>query len=212
VPVIPHKEGMKPTIDRARGWRPNSAHAVAILALFLALGGSAVALRGKNSVTTNDIRRGAVKTKKIANFAVNPFKSNLTRFGFTGGEVTTTSGPPVSLAGGPSTTVFVPKGALVAVYAEVEARISNGAQNAQVHIHETTSFANSPKIMDVGSTNFVVRRTRSGDNSGAGSNVLAGAIVTGGRPGKHTFSLRYSSSGGATAVFRNRKLWVAVLG
>ena len=199
-------------IERARRWRPNSAHGVALLALFIALGGSAVALRGKNSVGPDDIRRGAVKTKKIANFAVNPSKTNLGRFGFSAGEVTTTSGPAVTLAGGPKVTVFVPKGALVAVYAEVEARISNGAQVAQVHIHESSAFPNSPKMMDIGSTNFVVRRTKSGDNAGAASNVNAGAIVVGGTPGKHTFTMRYSSSGGATAVFRNRKLWVTVLG
>jgi hypothetical protein len=118
----------------------------------------------------------------------------------------------VTLSGGPSVTVTVPKGALVAVYAEVEARISNGAQLAQVHVHETSSFPNSPKMMDIGSTAFVVRRTRTGDAAGAGSNVTAGPIVIGGIPGKHTFTMRYSSSGGATAVFRNRKLWVTVLG
>jgi hypothetical protein len=203
---------MKRLRQRIRGWRPNSAHAIAILALFLALGGSAVALKGKGSVTADDIRRGAVRTKKIANFAATPFKTNLGRFSFTGPEVTTTSGPPVTLAGGPSVTVAVPKGAVVAVYAEVEARISNGAQLAQVHIHEASAFPNSPKMMDIGSTGFAVRRTRSGDSAGAGSNVNGGAIFIGGTPGKHTFTMRYSSSGGATAVFRNRKLWVTVLG
>jgi len=202
---------MKGTIDRARRWRPNSAHAIAGLALFLALGGSAVALRGKGSVGPDDIRRGAVKTKKLADFAVTPFKANLGRFGFNANEVTTTSGPPVTLAGGPVVTVAVPKGALVAVYAEVEGRISNGSQLAQVHIHESSSFPNSPKMMDIGSTNFVVRKTKSGDPAGAASNVNAGAIFVGGTPGKHTFTMRYSSSGGATAVFRNRKLWVTVL-
>ena len=126
--------------------------------------------------------------------------------------MTTTSGPPVSLSGGPSVTVTVPKGAVVAIYAEVQARISNGAQLAQVHIQESSAFPNSPKIMDIGSTGFVVRRTRSGDAAGSGSNVNAGAIFIGGTPGKHTFTMRYSSSGGATAVFRERKLWVAVLG
>lgn len=203
---------MKGIIETARGWRPNSAHAIAVLALFLALGGSAVALRGKGSVGADDIRRGAVKTKKIADFAVTPFKTNLGRFGFNAGEVTTTSGPPVTLAGGPAVTVTVPKGALVAVYAEVEGRISNGSQLAQVHIHETSAFPNSPKMMDIGSTGFVVRKTKSGDPAGAASNVNAGAIFIGGTPGKHTFTMRYSSSGGATAVFRNRKLWVTVLG
>jgi hypothetical protein len=109
-------------------------------------------------------------------------------------------------------TVSVPKGALVALYAEVEGRISNGAQTAQVHLHEARNFPNSPKVMDIGSTAFVVRRTKSGDPAGAASNVNGGAIFSGVPPGKHTFTLRYSSTGGATAVFRNRKLWVSVIG
>ncbi len=196
--------------DIARRARPSPALAVGLLALFVALSGSAIALRGK--VHTRDIAKGAVTAKKIRAGAVNPSKTSLVQLGFAGSEVSTTSGPPVTLSGGPSVTVFVPRGGLVAIYAEVEARISNGAQTAQVHLQEAANFPNSPKIMDQDSTSFAVRRTKSGDPAGAASNVNGGAIFSGLAPGKHTFTMRYSSSGGATALFRNRKLWVTVLG
>lgn len=53
--------------------RFSSAHLMAGLALFIALGGSAFALQ-RNSVGTKQIRNGAVKTKKIAKGAVTTRK------------------------------------------------------------------------------------------------------------------------------------------
>jgi hypothetical protein len=45
-------------------------HSIAYLALFIVLGGTAVALPGKGSVTSNDIAKKAVKSKNIAKKAV----------------------------------------------------------------------------------------------------------------------------------------------
>lgn len=50
------------------------SHVVAYLALFVALSGSALALPGKNSVKSNDIKRGAVKGRAIAEGAVKKAK------------------------------------------------------------------------------------------------------------------------------------------
>lgn len=50
------------------------SHIVAYLALFVALSGSALALPGKNSVKSNDIKRGAVKGRAIAEGAVKKAK------------------------------------------------------------------------------------------------------------------------------------------
>lgn len=50
--------------------RPSGAMAVAMLALFVALGGSATALRGKNTVFSDDIRNGAVRGPDLARNAV----------------------------------------------------------------------------------------------------------------------------------------------
>ena len=64
-------EGISPS-ERIR--RHLQTHIVAYLALFVALGGTAVALPGKNTVKLNDIARGAVKGKSLAADAVKKRK------------------------------------------------------------------------------------------------------------------------------------------
>ena len=199
-----------------RRWIPSPSLAIAMLALVVAVGGgtAAIALRGKGSVHTDDIRKGAVTAKKIRAGAVNPSKTSLTKFDFAGPEVSTTSNPPVTLSGGPSVTVFVPKGALVAVYAEVEARITNGSEFAQVHLFEPTFLSAAPVVMSYpGGGGFAVRQTTpgSGEIDGVGSALRGGLIIVAPPPGTYTFSLRYSAAGGATALFRNRAIWAGVL-
>jgi hypothetical protein len=55
--------------------RLNSAHVIALIALFVALGGSAYAVTsGKNTVKSRSIAKGAVKTSDIANKAVSAAK------------------------------------------------------------------------------------------------------------------------------------------
>jgi len=50
--------------------RPTPATAIALVALFVALSGTAVALPGKNRVDSNDPKRGSVGTRAIANNSV----------------------------------------------------------------------------------------------------------------------------------------------
>lgn len=70
-------------IDRLRSHLRQ--HLVAYLALFIALGGTAAALPGRNSVTTNDLVNKAVKTKKLANKAVTTRK--LAKSAVKGGQI-----------------------------------------------------------------------------------------------------------------------------
>jgi hypothetical protein len=51
--------------------RPSPAMAVAFIALLAALSGTAVALPGKNTVDSGDIKKGAVKRGDLAANAVN---------------------------------------------------------------------------------------------------------------------------------------------
>ena len=51
--------------------RPSPAMVVAFMALLAAVGGTAAALPGKNTVDSGDIRKGAVKRSEIARNAVN---------------------------------------------------------------------------------------------------------------------------------------------
>jgi len=50
--------------------RPTPAMGIALVALFVALSGTAVALPGKNSVQANDLKRGSVGTRAISNNSV----------------------------------------------------------------------------------------------------------------------------------------------
>jgi hypothetical protein len=217
---------------RSRRWRgPSPSLIVALIALFAALGGTATALQGVNSVRSDDIARKAVKarhiapkqvknghlqaravsTSKIRPGAVKPAQTNLALLRSFAGESSTTSTTAVDL-GGPSVTVDVPKGALVAIYAEVEMRSTGGAaNNAQVFIHEPTLFPTPARILSGSHGQFRVRRTAPGpDAEGVTNRARGGWLVFASNPGQKTFSLRYRTTGG-TSIFKNRKLWVSVI-
>ncbi len=59
---------------RRRRWLPSPSMAVAVIAMVLALGGTATALSGKFSVKRNDIAPKAVSTDKLAGKAVTARK------------------------------------------------------------------------------------------------------------------------------------------
>src|SRR3954451_15873192 len=108
-------------------YRPSPALLVAMCALVLAMTGSAVALKGKNSVKGNDIAPGAVK----------PADVDLVKVDGDVGPFITTSGPAVDL-GGPTVTVTVPQGGLVEIYARGTGQINGGGNDAlaQIHLYE----------------------------------------------------------------------------
>lgn len=214
------------------GWRlPSPALLISLVALFAALGGTATALQGVNSVRSDDIARKAVKARhiapgqvnkrhiakrainssKLAASAVKPANTNLTLLRSFGGESTTTSTQAVDL-GGPTVTVDVPKGALIAIHAEAELRSTGGAGNrAEVLLHEPSLLPDGARILGDSHSNFRVRRTApGGDGNGVTSRARGGWIVIASNPGTKTFSLRYRTTGG-TAIFKNRKLWVSVI-
>jgi hypothetical protein len=58
-----------------RGWRaPSAPMVISCIALFVALSGSAVALQGKNTVDSGDIKPSAVKTADVADQAITSTK------------------------------------------------------------------------------------------------------------------------------------------
>ena len=188
-----------------RKFRPSPAMLVAICALVLALTGSAVALKGKNSVKSNDIAPGAVK----------PADVELIKVDGDIGPYTTTSGPAADL-GGPTVTVNVPRSGLVAVYARASGQINGGGNNsvAQVHLYEPTLLPGSPRVLEFQSETPELRVSTPGPGEVDGTPTLTrgGWIVfPAEQPGTYTFSLRYSQSGGGTAQFSNIGLWVGVV-
>jgi len=87
--------------------RPSPSMVVALIALFVALSGSAAALRGHNRVLSDDIKNGNVKTVDLGNNAVNGAK--VSDGTITGADVAegTLAGVPVSgNAGGDLTGTY----------------------------------------------------------------------------------------------------------
>jgi len=198
-----------------RKWLPSPAMLVAVCALVAALTGSAVALKGKNSVKANDIARGAVKGKAIATGAVKPPKLDLIKVDGEAGPLPTASVPAADL-GGPSVTVNVPESGLIAVYARGTGEIDGGGNNAraQIHLFEPTLLAGAPRILEFDSPDPQLRISTPGTGNVDGTASLArgGWIVFPADAGKYTFSLRYSVAGGGTATFQNTGIWAGVIG
>lgn len=194
---------------------PSPAMIVAVIALVAALGGSAVALQGKDSVKSNDIAPGAVKGRDIALAAVKPKSLDLIKVNGEVGPLPTASVPATDL-GGPSVTVNVPETGLVALYARGTGEIDGGGQNAlaQIHVFEPTLFPGAPRIMEFNSADPQLRISTpgTGDVDGTASLARGGWIVFPADQGKYTFSLFYSVAGGGTATFQNTGLWAGVFG
>lgn len=213
--------------------RPSASIAIALLALFVALGGTATALSGKFRVKRDDIAPRAVSTKQLAGKSINAaklkpksvrsaqirdrsvgaWKLRLGSTAVTAGESSTTSKTPVDL-GGPTATVKVPANGLVAIQAGATMR-ATGGNDAEVYLYSPTEVTNPVKILGSGSTEFRTRysvpgSTGSGSDTGVGNKVRAGWIVMPAAPGERTYQLRYSTSGG-TAIFKDRRLSVVVV-
>ena len=193
---------------------PSPGLIVAVVALVLAMGGSAVALKGTNTVKSNDIAKGAVKGTDIATAAVKPQDLDLIKVDGEIGPFVTNSATPVDL-GGPSVTVKVPETGLVAVYARATGQINGGGSDAlaQVHLFEPTLLPGSPRVLQFNGATPELRISApgTGDLDGTPTLTRGGWIVFPAEAGKYTFSLRYSQSGGGTATFQNTGLWVGVV-
>jgi hypothetical protein len=198
---------------KLKGRMPSPGTAIAVVALFAALGGTAVALDGRNSVRSDDIKNGQVRKPDIRKRAVDASRADLTKVNGEAGEATTTSNSPVALSG-PQVKVKVPKGGLVAIFAQVEGRVTGGGGNeANVYLHEAEFMPSPERLITFDSAGFERRQSAPGtqDNDGVVARARSGWIVLAPPPGKSVFSLRYDSTGG-TGIFRDRKLWVTVLG
>ena len=204
--------------DRARRKMPSPALILSILALFVALGGTATALKGKFSVKRDDIAPRAVDAGKIklgsingnhlADRAVGPWKLKLGATATTAGESSTTSTVPVDL-GGPAAAVKVPEGGMVAIQAEAMMR-ATGNNAARVYLYEPTMIPTPVMIHRSEANNFQLRVSGSGSSDGYTNRVRGGWIVMPAPAGNKLFQLRYSTSGG-TAIFKDRALRVAVI-
>ena len=194
--------------------KPSPSMIVALVALIAALTGTAIALPGKNTVKSDDIASRQVKTRDLARDAVRTNNTNLVRTGRVASLTQTTSNT-AEATNGPSVSVKVPDGAIVAVHAQAQMRRSGGGagDRARVHLYAPTIFPGAPSIMRTENTSFEFRYSTPGTEEADGADVQArsGWLVLSNVPaGRHNISLRYSTVSG-TGLFQNRKLNVMVI-
>jgi hypothetical protein len=193
--------------------------AIALIALFVALGGTAAALHGRHRVKSGDlakhavghrnIRPGAVHTGNLRSGAATPKKVDVVRGRASSGANATNSTKPTGL-GGPGVKVTVPRGALVEVFAQAQMSVT-GANTARVHLVAPGVLGGTEQILASKSNSLQVRRTAPGTNdTGVAIASRAGYLVFAPPPGRYGFALAYSTTGG-TATFQNRSLFVRVI-
>jgi hypothetical protein len=197
------------------------SNVVSSLCLFLLLGGgTAVALKGRNSVFSNDIKNRQVKGPDLATGAVSPSKLKLVRSDSVVAQEMTTQTSPSDLATpGPSVTVHVPKpGGLAAVYAVVTGQVDPTTHHGNVFLLDSgpadpldvPDLSIGAQILQFTSSSIARKVTVPGSVLGSTSN--GGWIVVHLLPGKHVLSLKYDvGAPGDTAYFVARRLSVALL-
>jgi hypothetical protein len=201
-------------------WRPSAGTAIAMVALFLALGGTAAALHGHNRVKAGDlakhavghrnIRPGAVHTGNLRFGAATSQKVDVVRSKAIGTANATNSTKPTNL-GGPVVKTTVPPGALVEVYAQAQISVTGG-NTASVGLFAPGVVSHAPTILSSQSSRLTTHRTAPGVGAegGVAAASRAGYLTFAPPSGHHTFALSYKTTGG-TATFQNRSLFVRVI-
>jgi len=179
-------------------------HHIGLLALFVALGGTAYAVQvaPKNSVVSKSIRDGQVRPRDQ--------------------KLTKTITYPATVSVSPSTgvpqepfTVKVPASGLVSIYAESEIRKTNG--QAQFPCSVSLSLngqAPYTPILAVGFEfdNFQLTRTApNSENQGVATRTQAGLLTFPAEPGRQTFRISYGAFTGTNCQFRNTRVVIIPL-
>jgi hypothetical protein len=179
-------------------------HHIGLLALFVALGGTAYAVQKapKDSVVSKSIKNGQVKPQDVKLAKTKEYPDLVTLSPFT----VETLDPLV---------VKVPKSGMVSVFAQSEIKKTSGpaggicvvslrtvAGGVFEGLYRRTSFTSE----------FLVRRTAPGTAGvGVSDSSEAGLITYNLEPGRHEFELSYAADSDTNCQFRNTKLVVVPL-
>jgi len=178
------------------------SHHLALLALFVALGGTAYAIES-NSVRSKHIVDGQVKPKDLGGLK-------------TAGQGEFVQLDPDSRVNGPEVDVRVPPPGLVAVYARSDIRLFDdlGTTTCLVDI-DTDETSPSPLMIDLtedASPRPLYSAPGSGEDvAGVLREADAGWIVVESTPGNRTFQLEFAA-GGTACRFENTRLHVLPVG
>lgn len=178
-------------------------HHIGLLALFIALGGTAYAVSKapKDSVVSRSIKDGQVKVKDARFSKAYEYPDVVT--------ISDDSAPQQPFK------VTVPKSGLVSVFAQSEIRKSSGAANlpCTVGISTTGDSPYSGLLTDLfeGPSYNTFRTAPGSDGEGVNFARDAGSITYLLEPGVYDFRIAYSSFPNTNCLFRNTKLVVTPL-
>jgi hypothetical protein len=180
-------------------------HHIGLLALFVALGGTAYAVVApNNSVVSKSIRDGQVRQQdvKLTKTVVYPA---LVRLQGAGAQLDP-QGP---------FNVNVPPSGLVSVFAQTEIKKTVGAASDSCFVSLKTGSGGSSNGLysdTSAGSNFTLKRTSPGTSGDGVSNPAeAGAITYLLDPGVHQFELTYGAFSNMVCDFQNTKLVVIPL-
>ena len=179
-------------------------HHIGLLALFIALGGTAYAVQKapKDSVVSKSIKDGQVKPRDQ--------------------KLTKTVTFPATVIVPPSTglpqepfTVKVPESGLISLYAESEIQKTSGASQSPCNVSlSLNGQAPYTPILSIGFEfdDYEIRRTApNSDNQGVFTRTQAGLLTFPAEPGKQTFRISYGAFTNTNCRFRNTKLVIIPL-
>jgi hypothetical protein len=180
-------------------------HHIGLLALFIALGGTAYAVQRAP--------RDSVISKSIKDGQVRPRDQKLTKTIEYPATVSVSTGSPAPQE---PFTVRVPESGMVSIYAESEISKTNG--QTQYPCNVSLSLDGDPPytpILSIGFdlNGFEIRRTApNGDNAGVFTRTQAGFLSFPTQPGRQTFRIQYSGPlPNTNCQFRNTKLVIIPL-
>lgn len=177
-------------------------HHIGLLALFVALGGTAYAVQiaPRNSVVSKSIKDGQVKPQDVKLTKTFEFPEFVAL-------------DPFSIDALDPISVRVPQSGLVSVYAESEIKKTSGPVDGVCVVGLRTQTAFDGMMTDFSSGSAFDLKSTAPGTSGNGVSIpgQGGLITYSLAPGKHEFQLNYGSGSGTNCQFQNTKLVVVPL-
>jgi hypothetical protein len=192
------------------GWVRRNA--IALLALFVALGGTAVAV---SKIGAGDIKRNAVRSKHVKDGQIKAGDADLVKYKSVQSEVTTTGPGPAD--GTPAITVDAKAGDLAIISARVTIERTLGDDPCQVRLAIMAADDSSQRVMNNTSEEpeptWTNPTTVPGGPTGTDDRGNAAPLTLPiAEPGEYTFALYYQGEDtGTNCSFTDRNLWVELV-
>lgn len=195
--------------------KPSPATALAIVALFVALSGTAVAVQGQ--IGSSDIQNNGVKSKDLAPGAVQPEDTSLTKYKTMKALRDLENGQDDRI--GPTIKVDIEEGDLLLLTAMVEGRMVSGAEDCFVFLDYNSGFRPLVGWSESESGgDFIQKFPHAELDNGLSDPVEARTFTIPifradgfGEDGEFEATLQAESGRDTACEFRKRAMWLTVL-